>query len=678
MKKTLMALITMYCSCCALHAQNWLLTGNAGTNPSTNFVGTKDAKALALRTNNQPSGFIDFAAAKANTAFGYQALKNLTGNNNAAFGYKALSLNTTGAYNSAYGAYALSNNTTGYSNVAIGIGSLYKNQTKNNQVAIGDSSLYNSTTGFFNTAIGSKALYTTTSGSNNVAIGLHALYANTTGIQNTVAGTFCLTSNTTGSYNSAFGYEALFLNETGNNNTATGFQALYYNKASFNTANGYRALYVNSSGSFNTSGGTFSMYNNTSGGSNAAYGYSALNGNTTGSYNTAIGPLALFSGNGSYNTSVGYRTLYSNQTGEGNDAHGNEALYNNTTGSYNVAVGDEALLNNTYGQGNTAVGVNALTPNVGSFYNTAVGYLALAYAGTPGYNNVAVGAFSGPDVNSDGLYNTVAIGEQCYTTASNQARIGNSSTTSIGGYANWSNISDERVKQNIKQNVPGLAFIKKLQPVTYNLSMDAISKFIASVKKDKKGNVIPLSATEINAKKAKEQIVYTGFLAQQVEKAAKDLNYNFSGIDAPKNDKDLYGLRYAEFVVPLVKAVQELSDKNDELEQRIKKLEDMLTAQSSSPANATQTISLTTASLQQNIPNPFNNATTIRYTLPQQFNAAKIVVMSNGKLLKEINVSGKGEGSINVDAAQLAAGTYTYTLYVDGKLAGSRQMVVLK
>src|SRR3954451_9379569 len=123
--------------------------------------------------------------------------------------------------------------------------------------------------------------------------------------------------------------------------------------------------------------------------------------------------------------------------------------------------------------------------------------MALAYAGTPGYNNVAIGAFSGPDVNSEGLYNTVAIGEECYTTASNQARIGNASTTSIGGYADWSKISDERVKQNIKQNVPGLAFINKLLPVTYNLSMDAINRFVSAVKKDANGKILPASTEEI-------------------------------------------------------------------------------------------------------------------------------------------------------------------------------------
>lgn len=37
-----------------------------------------------------------------------------------------------------------------------------------------------------------------------------------------------------------------------------------------------------------------------------------------------------------------------------------------------------------------------------------------------------------------------------------------------------------------------------------------------------------------------------------------------SGVDAAKNNKSLYGLRYAEFVVPLLKAMQELSKMNDD------------------------------------------------------------------------------------------------------------------
>ena len=77
-----------------------------------------------------------------------------------------------------------------------------------------------------------------------------------------------------------------------------------------------------------------------------------------------------------------------------------------------------------------------------------------------------------------------------------------------------------------------------------------------------------------------EQIKYTGFIAQEVEQAARDLNFDFSGIDKPATEKSTYGLRYGEFVVPLVKAVQEqqllieqLMKQNEELIRRIESLE---------------------------------------------------------------------------------------------------------
>ena len=54
-----------------------------------------------------------------------------------------------------------------------------------------------------------------------------------------------------------------------------------------------------------------------------------------------------------------------------------------------------------------------------------------------------------------------------------------------------------------------------------------------------------------------EKIKFSGFLAQEVEQAAKETGYDFSGIHKPNNSKDLYALSYESFVVPLVKAVQE-------------------------------------------------------------------------------------------------------------------------
>lgn len=54
------------------------------------------------------------------------------------------------------------------------------------------------------------------------------------------------------------------------------------------------------------------------------------------------------------------------------------------------------------------------------------------------------------------------------------------------------------------------------------------------------------------------KIRFSGFLAQDVEEAARSIGYEFSGIDKSGVDNGgLYSLRYSDFTVPLVKAVQE-------------------------------------------------------------------------------------------------------------------------
>ena len=141
----------------------------------------------------------------------------------------------------------------------------------------------------------------------------------------------------------------------------------------------------------------------------------------------------------------------------------------------------------------------------------------------------------------------MSLGYQAPRTASNQVRIGNGSVTSIGGKVGWSTLSDARFKKNIEEKVIGLDFIMALRPVTYNLDMDAIANF----------HETPDSLRLEESERKAGEILQTGFIAQEVELAAKKLGYDFSGVDAPKNDKDNYGLRYSEFVVPLVKAMQE-------------------------------------------------------------------------------------------------------------------------
>lgn len=66
-----------------------------------------------------------------------------------------------------------------------------------------------------------------------------------------------------------------------------------------------------------------------------------------------------------------------------------------------------------------------------------------------------------------------------------------------------------------------------------------------------------------------EKIKTSGFLAQDVEKAATDSGYDFSGVTAPKSSTDLYSLSYEQFVVPLVKAIQEMNQKSEEQQKMI-------------------------------------------------------------------------------------------------------------
>ena len=91
------------------------------------------------------------------------------------------------------------------------------------------------------------------------------------------------------------------------------------------------------------------------------------------------------------------------------------------------------------------------------------------------------------------------------------------------------------------------------------------------------------------------------------------------------------------------------------------------------------TLTLSSATLEQNIPNPFNHTTTIGYTLPEKFSSAQIIIRDkNGKQLKQTTISSAGKGTININTSAMAAGVYHYSLYVDGRLIDTKQMERLK
>ncbi len=118
----------------------WQVTGNAGTNPAINFIGTTDNIPFNVRVNNQEAGGID--STLQNTFWGYQAGLNTTGVQNTAKGFQALILNTTGMQNTATGMGSLQANTIGNFNTANGSYSLQSNTTGEQNTANGVTSLY--------------------------------------------------------------------------------------------------------------------------------------------------------------------------------------------------------------------------------------------------------------------------------------------------------------------------------------------------------------------------------------------------------------------------------------------------------------------------------------------------------------------------------------------------------
>jgi hypothetical protein len=327
-----------------------------------------------------------------------------------------------------------------------------------------------------------------------------------------------------------------------NYTTALGFHSLMSNYGYSNSAFGYDALLSNSSGGDNTAVGLSALSTNLTGNSNTAVGSNALNASALGNENTALGWNALLNlYNGSENTAVGSEALHDNYGGNYNTGVGKSAL-RGCYGLSNTALGDEAGYLTTYANGNTAIGAASLYNNTTGTYNTALGYSS----GTSGQRD-----------------HTISIGNDTYlNAASNQAFFGGSGTVWNGGNVAWSTYSDARIKRNIQDDVKGLDFITRLHPVTYYRNSKAMLDITGN--KDCK---------DYEGKYDIEKIKFSGFLAQEVEKAAKESGYDFSGFTAPKNDKDLYTLSYEQFVVPLVKAVQEQQQTIEQLKKRIADLE---------------------------------------------------------------------------------------------------------
>lgn len=131
------------------------------------------------------------------------------------------------------------------------------------------------------------------------------------------------------------------------------------------------------------------------------------------------------------------------------------------------------------------------------------------------------------------------------------------------------NTSDARLKTNIQNSELGLNFIKSLRPVSYKWIsgqeipiLDKEGKMI-EIGKDANGESI------FKTKSRPGERIHYGFLGQEVKQAIDNLGVkDFAGwtLDDKNNPDSKQGLRYSEFIAPMVKAIQELSNRLDKVE----------------------------------------------------------------------------------------------------------------
>lgn len=506
----------------------------------------------------------------------------------------------------------------------------YTGRTGDNNVSWGYQAMIapNANTG--NTALGIQALSDVTSGSNNVAIGYKSFVTNKTGSNNVAIGAFSMSqaaSNT--SNNIAIGIRSLLKNQA-SDNIAIGKDAAFNNISGNQLiAIGDSTLVNNIYGSNNIAIGRFSMLKNTAGNNNIAFGYETLKDNINGEYNVAAGYRSMLSNiSGSNNAALGVDALANNMSGNENVAVGVRALYN-SIGNFNTAVGWEAMMRLTSGQYNAAMGYSSLSNATTGDGNVAFGNEALK-AIVSGKNNTALG--NSADTRSSEAVNTIAIGYNTVATKNNSAVIGNKKMKNIGGYSDWAlypkNVSDVEVSQ-------GLDFILALKPIEYTVGED-------------------------------EQ-VHTGLDMNSVEDAAR-IYYadasNFSGIDYNEETNSMEGLRYMEFIAPLVQAIKDLKTRIDVLEH--------------GTSDASTTLSGCKMELKQNQPNPFKTETSIEYSLPQPYRNAYItIVASGGQHVRKIELNSQS-GQVTVNNKGLTPGVYIYSLVIDEKIVASNKMVLSK
>jgi len=422
------------------------------------------------------------------------------------------------------------------------------------------------------------------------------------------------------------------------------------------------------SGNQNVFVGPYAGSSNTTGNSNSFVGTYAGFSNTTGNYNSFLGTNAgYFNTTGFSNSFLGFQSGTSNTEGNDNSFVGIQAGYYNTTGSNSSFVGSAAGFSNTTGSWNSFVGQEAGYANTTGANNSSLGRNA-GSSNTTGSHNLFLGAFANP--SSGALSNAGAIGSQALVSASNSLVLGSingvngaTASTNVGigttapayllhvngkaakpGSPVWTVASDQRLKKNVSAFTDGLEVLTKVKPVWFEYNGKA--------------------GMPTNKK-------YVGVIAQQMQQIAPYMVGRFTDQDTPSQKTDYLDYDANALTYILVNAVQEQQKQIGALQAQIAQL------LSQQPGNSSlKTAGEGGAQLWQNVPNPTEGTTLIRYSIPAQAHQAQISLHSlKGELLKSFPITQRGAGELSVNTTTLPEGVYLYRLVIDGKQVDTKKLL---
>ena len=191
-----------------------------------------------------------------------------------------------------------------------------------------------------------------------------------------------------------------------------------------------------------------------------------------------------------------------------------------------------------------------------------------------------------------------------------------------------------------------------------------------------------------------------GFIAQEVEPVLPELvhaSHHPAEVDTAGNiirpAVDYKAINYNAFIPLTVAAINELGQQLQQKDSAIGSLQEQVnhvmamlneccnrsSGTGSTSEQPLQRVDLTDGQsivLEQNVPNPFAEQTTINYFLPDNVSKAQMLFYNaQGKLIQSAELTQKGKGQLNVFANDLSSGIYTYTLIVDGRIVETKKMV---